>query len=463
MNLKKSLCLILALILALAAAALAEGDDLQAQLDAANERIAQLEAEVEKYRPYYEKQIVAEYGEDGIVWLEDAQAQYEEAASMYASYGISIDDYADQIKQSILEGMVEQGVLQQKAGELGISPLDEATTAELDAKAAEDLETYVNYYTSYFAGEDASEEEAHDATVAGLAEHGITQEALLKNRVTDYVNEKLHDYVTGDVTVSDEEIQATYEAMVAQDQETYESSDNDYNSARNSGTAIAWNPEGYRAVKQVLIRFNDDQAARYSEMQSMLADLNDELAALDEAENGEAEEAEETTADAAADEAEEAPRTREEIQADIGTIGVSMEALFSELTPDAQKVIDAYNDGTDFAELIEQYNADPGMTNEPTATIGYAVSANSTYWDAAFTEAAMAIEEVGGISGPVHGDNGIYIIRYDSDITPGPVPFEEISDAVADKALEDKISKTYSDQVAAWVEEAGATYHLDRF
>ena len=54
MNFRKWLCLVMAVMMALSAAAMAEtagAEDLQAQLDAANERIAQLEAEVEKYRP----------------------------------------------------------------------------------------------------------------------------------------------------------------------------------------------------------------------------------------------------------------------------------------------------------------------------------------------------------------------------------------------------------------------------
>ena len=46
MNMKKWLCLALAALMALGTFALAEGDDLQAQLDAANARIAELEAEV---------------------------------------------------------------------------------------------------------------------------------------------------------------------------------------------------------------------------------------------------------------------------------------------------------------------------------------------------------------------------------------------------------------------------------
>ena len=126
-------------------------------------------------------------------------------------------------------------------------------------------------------------------------------------------------------------------------------------------------------------------------------------------------------------------------------------------------MIDEFEAGADFDSLIEKYNADPGMTTEPTATNGYAVSADSTTWDPAFTEGAMAIESVGQISSPVYGQNGIHVIYYMSDITPGPVAFEDIADAVKDAALQDKISQTYDDQVAAWVEESAPVYHADRF
>lgn len=462
MNMKRILCLALALMLALGACALAEGEDLQAQLDAANARIAELEAEVENYRPYYESQIVAEYGEDGIIWLDDAQAEFDEASAMYAQYGIPVENYAAEIKQSIVENMVRQAVLDAKADELGLSHLDDETLAGLTEQANADLETYIGYYTSYFAQEGATDEENREATIQGLADAGISVDALLEDRVSNYVSEQLHAAVTQDVTVSDEEIQAEYQAMIADDKESYTDDDYSYNSARSDEAVIAWNPEGYRAVKHVLIKFDDDQAKQYSELQSALSSLNDELDALDNPEPT-AEPAEDAEEEAAEETEEAAPRTREEIQADIGEIGTAIEALYSQLMPKAQEVVDAFNDGTDFETLIEKYGEDPGMTREPSKSQGYAVAENSTYWDPAFTEGAMSIAEVGQISEPVRGQNGVHIIYYMSDITPGEVPFEDIADGVTAAALEAKVSQTYEDQVDAWLEEASPVYHLDRF
>ena len=447
MNMKKLLSLVLAMLLALSALAFAEEaqDDLQARLDAANARVAELEALVELYKPYYEKQVVAEFGEDGVIWRDDAMKEYEAAASAYAQYGLSIDDYADGIKEDILKSLVKSAVIDAKAEALGLSNLDDETIARLQTEATETF-----------------------------------QDALTQQTIDGYVDEQLYNYVTADVAVTDEDIKAKYDAMVAEAQESY-ADDYSYNNARNSGNLIVWNPEGYRAVKHVLIKFDDAQAKQYSELHSTLDSLNAELEALNapaetetpveiedadvEVEEAPVEEAEatpEATPEVTPEPTPE-PRSREEIQSDIGNIATEIEALYSQLLPQAQQVIDEFNGGADFNSLIEKYNADPGMQNEPTATNGYAVSANSTTWDPAFTEGAMSIEAVGQISGPVYGQNGIHVIYYLSDITPGPVALEDIADAVKDAALQDKTAETYDNQVNAWIEEAKPVYHVDRF
>lgn len=481
MNMKRLLCAVMAMLLAFGAMALAETDDLQAQLDAANARIAQLEAEVELYRPYYEGQIVAEFGEDGVVWLEDAQSEYDAAASAYAQYGLSIDSFAGEIKQDILESLVRKGVLEAKAAELGLSEMDDEARANLEAEAEQTFESYIETYKQYFAAEAASDEEAREQTIEALAQYGMTQETLTKQMIESFVDNQMYDYVTGAIEVSDEEIQAKYEEMVADAGENY-ADDRAYNNARNGGDTILWNPEGYRAVKHVLIKFDDEQSSQYSELKSTLDSLENELKALDEpageeasdeeeaeakavegevAEDGEAESVEDVGEEAA--EPTPAPRAREEIQADIDAIVAEISALHEQLLPKAQQVIDEFNAGASFESLIEKYNEDPGMQREPTATNGYAVAADSTTWDPAFTAGAMSIEGVGQISAPVYGQNGIHVIYYLSDITPGAVPLEEVVDTVEQEALEQKKSNAYDAQVTEWVNESNPRYYIDRF
>ena len=481
MKMKKLLWLVMALMLALSALALADTEtdqtaDLESQLEAANARIAELEALNELYKPYYEMQIVAEYGDDGIIWKEDAEAQYNYMANLYNSYGISISGYENEIKQSVLESMIQVAVLQDKAEELGFTQLSEETQASLEEEAATSFENYVETYKSYFASEDKTDEEVRQETIDYLESSQVTEQTLLEFLIKNYADEQLYNHVTEGVTVNDEEVQAAYDAKIAENQEEY-ADDFNYNNARTNGETIAWNPEGYRAVKHVLVKFTDEQATRYSDLQSTLTSLNEELEALktpetteeptDAAEAADAAEAE-ATAEAEAVEAEATPeptpepRSEEEIQADISSIGAEIEALYSELMPKAQEVIDAFNAGTEFDALIEQYGEDGGMQVEPSKSIGYAVAENSTYWESAFVEGAMAIAEVGQISEPVYGSNGIHIIYYMSDITPGAVAFEEISEAVETECLDAKISETYNNQVTAWIEEAAPVYHIDR-
>lgn len=464
-------------------------DSIEEKIAAANQRIAELEALVEKYKPYYESQIVATYGDDGIIWKDTALEQYNAAVKMYSQYGISADSYAEDIKVDVLKGLVQEAVLDAKAQELGLSELNDETIEGLKTQAQTMFDSYVEQYKSNFAtdssGTEKTDEEAVAATTEFLNKNGLTIDALLAQMTKDHVRETLHAFITADVTVSDEEVRAKYDSMISADQEKY-ANDRSYNNARNSGTVIAWNPEGYRAVKHVLVKFSDDQAARYRELHNTLDSLNAELEALvnpkttevpaetDKADEGEdksetapaEDETVEKTENSKTSETEEAAvetRTREQIQADMEKVNAELDALYGELMPKTQEVVEAFNGGTDFDSLIEKYGEDPGMATEPAKTHGYAVSANSITWEKAFTDGVMTISEVGQISDPVRGSNGLHIIYYMSDITPGAVPFEDISEEVSQQALADKVSDTYNKQIATWIEEAAPVYYTDRF
>ena len=502
MMIRKVLCLVLALALCGAMAFAEEDGDLQAQLDAANERIAELEAQVELYQPYYDAQVIVEY-DGGVVFLDDILEQYAGVDSQFSSYyGVSLADYGyDTVyKQMIAEMLLQDAVLEAKAAELGLDQLDDETMAGLTEEAAANFESYVTSVWDYFASDDLTDEEIREDCVAYLESMGYTEDALLESLIDNYVSEQLYNYITADVTVTEEDIQAAFDELVAEQEASF-ADDSTYNTSRNNGDTIVWNPEGYRMVHHVLIRFTDDQATRYSELQDTLDTLNEELEALQTAaeeaaaatDESTTEATDETAAEATAEatdettgetapeataeatdeaaaettgetaEATEAPaRTEEEINAEIADVEAELTALYEELLPTAQEVIDAFNSGTSFSDLIDQYNEDPGMENEPTATNGYAVSANSTAWDPAFTEGAMSIESIGEISEPVYGQNGIHIIYYDSDIPAGAVDLETVRAEIEESALNTKLNDTYDNTLAEWVEAVNPVYHYDR-
>ena len=144
MMIRKVLCLVLALALCGAMAFAEEDGDLQAQLDAANERIAELEAQVELYQPYYDAQVIVEY-DGGVVFLDDILEQYAGVDSQFSSYyGVSLADYGyDTVyKQLIAETLLQDAVLEAKATELGLDQLDDETMAGLTEEAAANFESY---------------------------------------------------------------------------------------------------------------------------------------------------------------------------------------------------------------------------------------------------------------------------------------------------------------------------------
>ena len=531
MNLKKILCVCLALVLALAVTGCSSSKDIQAQLDAANvsitelqaqleaanatieemqaaaeaaeaepvaaeaetatepalgdsdaeAKIAELQALVDTYYPYYAAQIVATFGENGVVWLDDVQAAYDSVSAQYASYGLDLVYYGmeETVKKDLVDSAVEDAVVKAKAAELGLDQFDETALAEFEASAEATMQSYIDYYLGYYYpdAEEVTDEMRAEAEKY-WTDNGFSREAYAESLQKDAINEAVYEYVTKDVAITDEDVQAEYETLIAENQESY-TNDRTYNSDRNAGATIAWNPEGYRAVKHVLIKFDDEQSALYSDLQSQLDSLNAEKEAILEAQSAtEAPEAEATAepaetdvtaepaeADATAEPEEtEAPlRTLEEVNADIAACATEVEALYAQLMPEAEEVVAAFNAGASFDELISKYNDDSGMTSEPTATIGYAVSAESTTWDPAFTEGAMSIAEVGQISAPVRGSYGIHIIYYMGDITPGAVSLDEIRGSVTELALKDKQEAAYKDQVAAWVAEANVEYFYGNF
>ncbi len=463
-------------------ASAADAETLTAELEAANAKVAELEAAaaeaavaaetaaaedadlqalVDLYKPFYDAQIIVEF-KDGIVLKDDVMAAYDYLAQNYAQYGIDLAQYGleSQVQQQAVELELETAVITAKAVELGLDQMDEAALAE-EAKAT--MESFINTVAPNFQGEDVSEDEVRAQAVEYLASLGYTEEALMADIRESYMAEAVYNHVTGDIAVTDEDVQAAYDALVAEQQELF-ADDASYNDARNNGELIVYNPESYRAVKQVLIQFSDEQSAKIAELEATLEALTAELeAAQAPAEETEAaDEAAESDEIATTDEPAAEPRTVEEIDADIAAAQADLDAVRAELAAEAQEVVDKFNAGTAFADLIAEYNDDPGMNNEPTATNGYAVAATSTTWDPSFTEAAMSIAEVGGISEPTLGSYGMYIVYYESDIPAGPVALDSVVETMTEDALTTKIAQTYNAAVEQWMVEAEPVYHLDR-
>lgn len=458
MNLKKISAIILALALCLVSAmAFAEETDyeariaeLEAQLAERDARIAELEAQLAATN------YVAAF-DGGYVTVDEAMAQYEYVEYMYTSYGYSMEGYEDYFKNDIATTLLNDKIVQYMAAQLGLDTPTEEQAAQLTANAEANMQMYIESYRADFESEELTEEEIINSTTAFLAENGVTLDTLYEQELAYFVSDAVYEYIVSGVTVSDEDVQALYDEYVAQDQAAYADS-YAYESAIMSGTAVYWHPEGYRNVRQVLVAFDDDQSARYDEITDRIYDLEAELAAAqapaDETADDEADEADETA---------EAPRAAEEIQADLDAASAELDALYAELEPTAATVIAEFDAGAPIDELIATYGGDPGSINADGTTNTYSVSAASIAYDQGFIDAAMSVEEIGGLSAPERGMYGLYIVYYDSDVTSGAVAYEAVQEELSALALENARAEAYDAQLAAWSEELNVVYYLENF
>lgn len=481
----------------------------------------------EKEQAQKDAQIVAEFN-GGSVTYGEAMKEYENWASYYQMYGYNLTDANEikDLKQQVLDTLVQQKVVEAKAKEMGLTDLTEEEKAALNEQAASEYEEAINYYSGYLEGD--TEEETRQNAVDYLESIGYTLESIQQYNLSNAWQEKLRNEITKDVTVSDSDVQAAYEASVAEDQASFTEDNYNFENAATYGDTVTWVPEGYRAVKHILLTLSEEDSAALSDLQSQIEDVNvhieelqnpeagddgeeGDIPAFSEADVIDANEAAEEAAtaneesDAAADEdaaledaeAEETIATGdedfveegelvEEDSADEETEDVTeldnltlpeLEAKRTELTqqletlkaaalaklqPKIDEIQAKINAGEDFEKLIEEYGEDDGMKNEPTKTNGYYVSATSQMWDDAFTTAAMALSKVGDVSGPVLGQSGVHIIKYIADVTPGAVPLEKVREEIEAQALEEAKNDLYDTTVSKWVSEANVKTYVDR-
>ena len=447
--------------------------------------IMQLDEDLAAMKKQYSG-VVASY-DGGEITQEDVMgtfnSQYSYMNQFYSMYGMTLTaDNITSIEQSVVENAVENVAIRQQMEKRGLS-LDADKVAEIKAEADEHYqEAYDSLYASATGDTDA---ERAKRTEVNLYTMGYTRDALYAIEEATANHELIEENVRGEITEADlteEALQKAYDDKVAEDEESYANSPSSFESAMSSDSAIVtWMPEGYRTVKHILVKPEADVLSAVTDARTAvttaegeLEDLRDELDALNDDDAEAAEEAAEETAEETDEEAE-APRTAEEIQADID----AAEANLADLKAAAEKaeadclesgkattdeIYQKLEDGEDFDALIEAYGEDPGMQNEPTKTRGYYVSSASTTWDQNFTAGSMLLEKVGDVSEtPVISTSGVHIIRYESDVTPGAVALEDVHDALFEQTLETMKSDHFDSELKAWVEALNPKYSIENF
>lgn len=393
---KTLICLLLAMILALPA--MAEASDPQSDIDALNARIAELEATVAElearlaeYEPIYDPQADVITFNSGSVKLADAIAYYDEMAAIYETFGMSTDDYADDLKTDVLANLAEDAVLTLKAQELNVYENSAEELAAAEAEAQESYDATVAYYMSFFTGDETTEANARVMAEEYLAEEGLTYESILADTVDALWRDRLFNAVTAEMTITEEDVRNLYDSGLENAKENYAADVSTFEYDYANGEIIFYCPEGYREVEYMLLPCTDEEFT-----------------------NGDPEE-----------------------------ILTNVSARYSD-------IIDRANSGESLIDLaLEMDLYDYGTL---------AMNDTTQLTEENFRSAAMALE-MGAVSEPIANAEGVWLIRYTQDITPGDIPYEQLKDVLSESAAESARSDYYYAQVEQWLEEANIITH----
>lgn len=369
--------------------------------------------------------VVAEF--DGVeIMSDEVLAVYTESVNRQLLMGQDVNAQADALLEEALDSVIEEHVKRQKAEEMGLTELTAEDEAAIDAQAQAAFEEQLVFYT--ISDGTQTEEEVRQAAIERMAEEGTTLESLRAQIEADWWENRLREAVSQDVVVSQEDLQQRYDTLLAEQQALYATNPEQFEYAHRYGdTVVVYNPEGYRAFKQVLIAFDGADAAS---AQTLLAERN----SLDPEQNAER----------------------------ISEIDGALDLLYADLEATADEVLDRIAQGEDFDALVSEYSQDPNLNEGHVREDGYYVRADSISYDPAVVEAVMALEGVGSVTmQPVRTAAGLHILLYSAEVPAGPVPLEEVRAALEAEMLETLQYDAYQRQIDQWVEEANVVYHRE--
>ena len=388
----------------------------QVRVNELSARIAELEAsvntvaEVEPIALVENPDAIAAEFNGGTVSAAEAAEEYAMLSGYYQLMGMDEAEYAENAKYSVIDGLVEQKVLEIKAREAGVYELTDERIAQLEEQVKTEYEDNIEYYMAFRFDESKTDEEVRQETIAYLDENGFSYEHMLEDARQNAWRDALYDHVTGDMTIDDAKLREFYETQATTDEMTYQASFSEYELDADAGRTIVWHPAGVRRVEYFQLAFDDAQAIEYLSLQAAI-------------ESG--------------DTARQA----------------ELDALYAQLESQAQAAVSRIQGGENFASVAAEF----GGVKETS------IAAQSTICGEAFRDAGMALANVGDLSGAVRTDGGVCILRYAGDVAEGLVPFEDVAEELRMNYAEEIKTSLYNATVLQWMSEADIQYHLDTF
>ncbi len=407
----------------------------------------------------------------------DFQADYATLVEQYASQGYDVtgSEAVKTMQDQVVDQFVGDAVLEQKFVEAGLNELSDEDKAQAAKSAQDEFDTYFGYAKDwFFTDTELTGDELTKAVEEKMTEIGWpTLAQFTENAELNLKYNKLLEMNTADVTVTDEDVQAEYDAKVEAAKSSYETTPAQYLNDVNNEVTVYYRPAGYRYVKNLLIKIADEDKTAISDLNSQLATKRSELSTAETSLTSmDTEETEEFVAALTDEDKTTREETRKTLNETKATLTKEIDELTQQMTERSDAAFAAIQEkvdevqakidtNEDFDALIATYGEDDGMKQSPAKEQGYLVCEGATRYVAPFTEVSMALEKVGDVSAATRTEFGVHFIQYASDVTEGPVDLSELKDTLYNTLLTTKKDTAFSTLFRTWVDAAGAKIDLD--
>lgn len=386
-------------------------------------------------------------------------------ATLYAMYGLSISasDTAliENVKTATLDDLTSRIVYEKELDKQGLA-LTEEEIAGIESKAQTEYDEAITYNVDLLKAEqpDLSDEDATQTIKDALSSQGITPEYLTEEERAALVTEKLKAKAIEDVVVTEEQVRAEYDTLIATQKEKYDATPAQFGTDLSNGATIAYAPEGFRYVKHILVSIPEEIDDKITELNAQLSGIASARTQLSNQEAALTEIDDETSVELDRQYAEYDEQTKS-IEEEIASLREQAQA---EVKPIAEEALAKANeDGADFDALIVEYGGDPGMTDDPASFKGYALSEVTTNYVAPFKEGAMSLAKPGDVSELVLSDFGYHIIKYESDIVSGETPFDDVKEELRADMLVTAQNEFFAAKQQEWIDAAKVKIYLNRW
>ena len=212
--------------------------------------------------------------------------QYNQLFQAYYGYGNMYPTDEATVTSQVIESYTTNLVLKQKAAALGMDQMTDEEKAHAEEHAKEYYNSFLqSVISAYLPNSGLEGDELTAAAEKYVADNAIktadgrfTYDDFLKTALENEAIEKLEADIVKDVTVTEEEIKADFDAKVEEAKATMEADPDAYGKNVMNGAAVYYVPAGYRMVKHILISVSDEDSKAADEAQTALSEAQDALA-----------------------------------------------------------------------------------------------------------------------------------------------------------------------------------------